>query len=492
MSGYAGSEAGGFRYIWKIENFSKCALDFGEPLNSPKFTIDELEHTEWHLRLYPRGHCYSKHISCYLFREKVDDGPKIIKVRFTISAITSNGVERGKIIEESFGKGTSHGSGYLLDRKRVFEKKSVYLSSDVLSIFCCIQKLHAECSSNVATVQCTATSRICVERVEFSWNIKNFSSASEFHHPIPYATTTKNPPPIVLKVCFRDKEGYFCIEKTKRKNKSIFICCKLGFADNTQKMYDIAEEEHFLGSLETQWILASSLNKELLNEKRIFVIDDSVSIQCEFLLSVGVVIFAIEEVNILPPPTPELAEGFIPLASDLRRMYADQKNCDVSFQIGTSTTRAHKLILCARSPVFEAMFDSSMKEATSNSIDIEDFDFDTIDRMLAFLYSDSVARDLGFESLLRLYKAADKYQVASLKKKCLALLGPRMCVENFCKVLVIADMHQDKRLKTMVEDFISSNLQDVMKLPTWRELMESDFKLALDTLHQVMSRTSRN
>jgi speckle-type POZ protein len=82
----------------------------------------------------------------------------------------------------------------------------------------------------------------------------------------------------------------------------------------------------------------------------------------------------------------------------------------------SNTLTSHKLILCARSPVFKAMLTSGLSESTSNEIVISDFEPEVVHAFLKFLYSDKCST-LEQHSFA-LYQMADKYQVNSLKITC--------------------------------------------------------------------------
>ncbi|KAG8175895.1 hypothetical protein JTE90_019316 [Oedothorax gibbosus] len=106
------------------------------------------------------------------------------------------------------------------------------------------------------------------------------------------------------------------------------------------------------------------------------------------------------------------------LSNDIRNLYQEQLHTDATLNTADGKSfEAHKNILAARSPVFRAMFEKDeMSERRSGVVDIDDVDSETVDRMLAFLYSDSLD-DLQWEEAAALYYAADKYAVQPLKKK---------------------------------------------------------------------------
>ena len=53
-------------------------------------------------------------------------------------------------------------------------------------------------------------------------------------------------------------------------------------------------------------------------------------------------------------------------------MLRDKQFCDVALNVNGREFEAHIIILASRSPVFNAMFISKMKENSNNKVDIED------------------------------------------------------------------------------------------------------------------------
>ncbi|GBN93971.1 TD and POZ domain-containing protein 4, partial [Araneus ventricosus] len=127
------------------------------------------------------------------------------------------------------------------------------------------------------------------------------------------------------------------------------------------------------------------------------------------------------------------------------------------------------------------MFSNDMKEKINGCVNIEDFNDNTVLRMLRYVYSAEV-EELVWVSAIDLYVAADKYQILSLKDVCSSHLKNSLCVNNACAALVLADLHQDEDLKGFVQDFILRHGEDVINSEQWDQLMETSVKLAAETL----------
>ena len=134
----------------------------------------------------------------------------------------------------------------------------------------------------------------------------------------------------------------------------------------------------------------------------------------------------------------------------------------------TSTFNAHKLILAARSPVFAAMFSSHNLENTKNIIEINDLRPETIRSMLEYIYTGKV-NDIK-NSTVELYRCADKYQLEDLRLQAEMALMNSISVDTSAEILLLADQHHSKELKSRVIQFIvSGNLKAITQTEGWHK-----------------------
>ena len=100
--------------------------------------------------------------------------------------------------------------------------------------------------------------------------------------------------------------------------------------------------------------------------------------------------------------------------------------------------KAHKLILAARSPVFEKMFEHDMKEVKEGLVDVLDFDSIVMKEMLRYIYCYEIK---GLQNIAHeLVYAADKYQLDDLKEVCVEEIISLLSVDNVLDSLEIADL----------------------------------------------------
>ena len=132
------------------------------------------------------------------------------------------------------------------------------------------------------------------------------------------------------------------------------------------------------------------------------------------------------------------------------------------------TFPAHKVILAARSPVFAAMFSSRTLENTTNVIEIHDLRAETIQSMLEYIYTGRV-NDIK-RSTVELYRCADKYQLEDLRLQAEMALMNSISIETSAEILLLADQHHSKDLKTRVIQFIvNGNLKAITQTDGWHK-----------------------
>lgn len=67
--------------------------------------------------------------------------------------------------------------------------------------------------------------------------------------------------------------------------------------------------------------------------------------------------------------------------------------CDVTLLVGSTRIHAHKIVLCASSPYFRAMFTSELAEAKQAEITIKDIDENAMEILVDFCYSAKITID---------------------------------------------------------------------------------------------------
>ena len=110
-----------------------------------------------------------------------------------------------------------------------------------------------------------------------------------------------------------------------------------------------------------------------------------------------------------------LQQYYNTLSGGFERLYESGAHSDTTIMVGAKTFHCHRVILCAISPYFDAMFSSGMKESVSGVVKIEGTESNVFEAILEYIYkgSDTVT-DENAESIL---KAACLLQMECLQVK---------------------------------------------------------------------------
>ncbi|ESO94307.1 hypothetical protein LOTGIDRAFT_232540 [Lottia gigantea] len=220
----------------------------------------------------------------------------------------------------------------------------------------------------------------------------------------------------------------------------------------------------------------------LMDEANGLLPDDKLTIFCEVSV-VGDTINISGQSNCTPVKVPECK-----LSNDLGSLFERSLASDVILCVNGKEFQAHKAILSARSPVFQAMFEHEMEESKQNRVEITDQDHEVMREMLRFTYTGKAPNlDKMADELLA---AADKYALERLKVMCEDALYSSLTVENVCDILVLADLHSADQLKTHAVDFINSHATDVMDTMGWKSMVSTHPHLIADAFRALASQQS--
>ncbi|GBO31060.1 Speckle-type POZ protein B [Araneus ventricosus] len=485
-----------FSFIWRVENYSFCWHKIGEFLVSPVFVADLIQKTAWTLCLYPRGDEDELFVGCYLQREVNDEGPPSLSMSYEIACLAADGsilkLFEGNKSERTFESGTGYGTSQFISRSEVLtEKRKSYLPQDTLTLSC---RMWIVDENICDATQCFARTRIQVETVSFVHTIEYFSGLKADRKQTINVNSSSEARSLVS-VSILATNGSCCEEKIvlelapgDRELIDVFTCRLQLLNAEGQKIKCGQTDSRF--DLERKDILYVPLvftKKKLLERKDEFLPNDSLTLICEYSFSIGVEFEKIEKTVYGPQwiSTP-IAQDFgseildYPnVSDDYRCLLSDPVLSDITLKTKTKTFPAHKTVLVARSPVFRDLFTKDMNvNDNKDSIDIEDLDDKTLNRLLLFMYAD-VLDDLNWEIACKLYYAAHKYQIHCLKAKCTTYLLSCLDTANASDLLLLAHIHQDSDLKTSVLDFILENEEEVFGSNSWENLMETNPDLAM-------------
>ncbi|KAL4195547.1 hypothetical protein AMTRI_Chr05g73830 [Amborella trichopoda] len=194
--------------------------------------------------------------------------------------------------------------------------------------------------------------------------------------------------------------------------------------------------------------------------------DDCLKIKC----TVGVVVSATDSFQLYSIQVPEsdLGAYFGALLETL-------EDSDAVFDVSGEKVLAHKIVLAARSPVFQAQF-FNVSEETNGEIVVTDLEPKVFKAMIHFIYKDTLVDEeeeeftssFGSSSSVaerlpaKLLAAADKYELERLRRLCESKLCKDISVSTVASTLALAERHHATELKAMCLKYAAENLADVM------------------------------
>ncbi|CAG5089305.1 Similar to Tdpoz5: TD and POZ domain-containing protein 5 (Mus musculus) [Cotesia congregata] len=91
-----------------------------------------------------------------------------------------------------------------------------------------------------------------------------------------------------------------------------------------------------------------------------------------------------------------------------------------------------------------------------------------------------------------LLKVSDKYQLLGLKEICEESLSETISVENSIRILILADLHDSKKLVEFAKNYIVTELASLKNTEEYKALEESHLALFVALLKEHLDKFSTN
>jgi hypothetical protein len=128
-------------------------------------------------------------------------------------------------------------------------------------------------------------------------------------------------------------------------------------------------------------------------------------------------------------------------------------NSDLSIHVNGQIIPAHKLLLCMKSEVFTAMFNSSMSEAISSKLEINDFSAETVKHLLYYIYLDNTDEPRTMNEACQMLLIGDKYQIKNLEEDITLYIRVRVrCSESFHELKEAMVIGKARNCQSILED----------------------------------------
>ncbi|KAF8786932.1 speckle-type POZ protein-like [Argiope bruennichi] len=413
---------------------------------------------------------------------------------WSISIVAADGFSHfsEERINQKFPSDAYSGVECVVKRQEIFANKTFYLPKDTLTIRCEIKRRLTE---KPLIKYCNIRSEVGIKHISVPWDIKHFSSL-QLKQPLnfPLLLNLAKEPNFEIHVYvdgdFLDSSHVqIDIKKISLKGNtvgtsswdnygcSIKMRCEVSIMDSKGIPSLTVEGMRFFNSCANDelWHLPEIAKRiDLRTKKDLYLPDDVLSLRFELAVSSG-------GMQSLPAETraiyPELQafhcyKPFSTMKNDFKLLFQEQKLCDITLKTASKTFKAHKAVLSCRSPVFKAMFECDIVENSSGIVNISDIDSKILEQMLFFMYADQIEDTMDPRSVMKLYCAADKYQIHTLKECCYPILKSLISAEHVCELLPLAYKYHDETLKIIAKAFVCKHPSETLESDGWEKLME--------------------
>ncbi|VAH52152.1 unnamed protein product [Triticum turgidum subsp. durum] len=244
-------------------------------------------------------------------------------------------------------------------------------------------------------------------------------------------------------------------------NASAFLCCLSKGKDEVRTKFTLTllDGQGNAQEINKDYVAAHIFSLEAPNMGFPKFAEKSKLKSSSHLLTIRCVLTVIKE-----PPT-ECRRNLIvvppsKLPCNIERTLKDGKGADVTLLVGGREFSAHRFMLAAQSPVFDAQLFGPMMDEETRCIEVIDMDPAIFEMLLHYIYMDSLPpcdeKGCDAASMQHLLVAADRYGLDRLKVMCEEELSKSINVHTVTSTLAVADQHFCEGLKNACEEFLSA------------------------------------
>ncbi|XP_059175108.1 kelch-like protein 41b [Physella acuta] len=169
----------------------------------------------------------------------------------------------------------------------------------------------------------------------------------------------------------------------------------------------------------------------------------------------------------------------------LGNLQEDKLFLDFTVVVGETSFRCHRLVLAACSEFFQALFSSGLREATENSVVLQDVSSEVFQKILSALYSGQI--DLTSENYTNIWRAANKLQVMFLVDLCEKFAIEAITMETWEKIYETASELSSKRCLDQFHLFMLKNFEKIRLSPTFLLMSFKEVKDLIKSQDLVVS-----
>ena len=166
---------------------------------------------------------------------------------------------------------------------------------------------------------------------------------------------------------------------------------------------------------------------------------------------------------------PDLLQDSFEALNGLRKR---EMFCDVTLVVDGHKIPAHRVVLAATTPYFNAMFTTEMAESRLETIHLNGVEHKALEDLINFLYG-GVLR-LSVDNVHSLLSTAALLQVSAVMDACVNFLMKKLHPENCLTVRNLADTFSCKELLNAANSFLEKNFVEVSNSEEFLELSKEE------------------
>lgn len=147
------------------------------------------------------------------------------------------------------------------------------------------------------------------------------------------------------------------------------------------------------------------------------------------------------------------------LSAGLLDLLESKRHVDTTVHISGHSYQCHRVILCAMSRYFDAMFSSGMLECNAGEVFLHNAQPETFDSMLHFMYGKNI--ELTADNVSDILEMSSVYQMPSLQHKCERFLAKDLSTSNCLTRWKLSHLYSCTWLEERAWDMILYNFTDL-------------------------------
>ncbi|KFM75636.1 Protein roadkill, partial [Stegodyphus mimosarum] len=274
-----------------------------------------------------------------------------------------------------------------------------------------LRKLN-NCKKVLKAIKCPRF-RCAVKQSVFIWSIENFSMCSQkeddvLSSPV-FCLSESLPAKFSVHIYPKGKAGneeYICVSLYRAPDTAsevIYVESWLSFVDADGQLCNIHESQNLFKNCEGWGFPTFIRREEVLGNESKFLPDDTLTLHWEVRVDVEHNESTERNVN----QNEEEISAYENLSHDLQKLYNSGEYSDLTLKLEDGELKLHRIILGARCPDLENMFEAERLKHGVTNVDFTDLNPDAMKAFISYLYAGKVHSAAHVP--LGLYEIACKY-----------------------------------------------------------------------------------